>query len=80
MNISRTDLSFGRVVIICKTVFLILAVSYNQPKFCPSATWNPNATDFANISTVGSFPRGIFVDSNNTVYVADHQMVEFRFG
>ena len=54
-------------------VFLsyVLAVSYNQPKFCPNASWNPNATTFANISTVGSNPFGIFVNTNNTVYATN---------
>ncbi|CAF1593815.1 unnamed protein product, partial [Adineta steineri] len=48
--------------------------SYNQPKFCSSATWNPNATNFANSSTVGVGPYGIFVNTNNTVYVADREV------
>ncbi len=48
---------------------MILAVSYNQPKFCPSATWNPNATTFENSSAVGFKPYGIFIDTNNTIYV-----------
>jgi hypothetical protein len=51
--------------------FFILAVSYNQPKFCSFPTWNPDAITFANISLVGLNPYGIFVNSNNTVYVAD---------
>jgi hypothetical protein len=50
--------------------FYSLAVSYNQPKFCPYAAWNPDATTFADQSTVGTYPYGIFVDTNNTVYVA----------
>jgi len=50
--------------------FYSLAISYNQPKFCPNATWNPNATIFADNSTVGTKPYGIFVNTNNTVYVA----------
>jgi hypothetical protein len=53
--------------------FLIAALSYNQPKFCPFAAWNPNAITFANSSTVGENPRSIFVNLNNTVYVADRQ-------
>jgi sugar lactone lactonase YvrE len=47
------------------------AFPYNQPKFCPNASWNANAITFASISEVGQYPRGIFVDTNNTVYVAD---------
>ncbi len=51
----------------------VLAVSYNQPKFSPNASWNPNATTFADSTTVGSNPYGIFVNTNNTVYVADYE-------
>jgi hypothetical protein len=47
-------------------------VSYNQPKICVNATWNKNGITFANQSTVGEKPRGIFVDYNDTIYVADY--------
>jgi streptogramin lyase len=50
-----------------------LAVSYNQPKFSPNASWNPNATTFADSTTVGLHAFGIFVNTNNTVYVADYE-------
>ncbi|CAF1440351.1 unnamed protein product, partial [Adineta steineri] len=46
--------------------------SYNQPKFCQNASWNPNASTFANSSTVGANPWGIFVNTNNTIYVAGY--------
>ncbi|CAF3787487.1 unnamed protein product, partial [Rotaria sordida] len=45
-------------------------VFYNQPKFCESALWNPNATTLANESTVGLYPSDIFINIYNTVYVA----------
>ncbi len=66
-------------------VFLsyVLAVSYNQPKFCPNASWNPYATTFANISTVGLYPWAIFVNTDNTVYVgnkANDQIVVWSNG
>ena len=54
-----------------------LALSYNQPKFCPNASWNPTASwnpdaiTFANISTGLTNLQGIFVNTNNTIYVAD---------
>lgn len=51
----------------------ILALSYNQPQICWNATWNPNATTFANVSIVGELPRAIFIDHNNSVYVAAHK-------
>jgi tripartite motif-containing protein 71 len=54
--------------------FFIVAPSYNQPKISLCATWNPNAITFATTSTVGFNPAGIFVDINNTVYVAETQL------
>jgi hypothetical protein len=53
--------------------FCLLAVSYNQPKFCSNALWEPNATTFTNNTTVLSEPYGIFVDTNDTVYVPDRE-------
>jgi hypothetical protein len=54
----------------CKIIFFILVLSYNQPKFCSSASWYSNATTFSNSSTIGLLPYGIFVNGINTVYVA----------
>ena len=45
-------------------------MSYNQPKFCPNTFWNSNAVIFAGINTVSSGPQDIFINTNNTVYVA----------
>ncbi|CAF4217568.1 unnamed protein product [Adineta steineri] len=50
--------------------FICLDVSYNRPKFNAFPSWNPDAIMWANISTVGALPMGIFVDTNNTIYVA----------
>ncbi len=50
-----------------------LVVSYNQPNFIAFAAWSPNAITFVNNSTIGSNPYGIFVNSINTIYVADQQ-------
>jgi len=49
----------------------IVGPSYNQPKFCASATWNSARVTFATNSTVGIHPNGVFVNTNNTIYVAD---------
>ena len=48
----------------------LLAVFLNQPKICPHAKWDPNATTFANKDVLGEHPRGIFVDHRNRVFVA----------
>ncbi len=52
-------------------MFLVIAISFNQPKFCPSATWNATGITFANNNTVGTQPSGIFININNTVFVAN---------
>ncbi|CAF1324490.1 unnamed protein product [Adineta steineri] len=49
------------------------ALSFNQPEFCPTAVWNPTAITIANQSIVGEIPTGIFVNTNNTFYVANQQ-------
>ncbi|CAF4123497.1 unnamed protein product, partial [Adineta steineri] len=50
-----------------------LALSFNQPKFCPTATWNSNGITFANQSIVGREPTVIFMNTNNTIYVANRE-------
>ncbi|CAF1426792.1 unnamed protein product [Adineta steineri] len=46
-------------------------IAYNLPKFCANATWNLTAITFATSALIGTYPYGLFVDTNNTVYVAD---------
>ena len=46
--------------------------SANQPKFCSNASWNPNGiTLLQNLGMYATSPLGVFVDTNNTLYVAD---------
>ncbi|CAF1202925.1 unnamed protein product [Adineta steineri] len=52
--------------------------SFNQPSFCPSSTWYTNAITFANSSTIGTTPYGIFVNLNNTVYVASQSLNQIQ--
>ena len=52
--------------------FCISDSSYNQPKFGSCTTWHPDAITFANRSTIGTQPYGIFVDTSNTIYLADY--------
>ncbi|CAF0887622.1 unnamed protein product [Adineta steineri] len=49
-----------------------LAVSYNQPQFNECTTWNSTGVMFQTSSTFDS-PYGIFIDTNNSIYVADEQ-------
>lgn len=55
------------------TLFMefVLAISYNQPTFSVLSAWSGSAITFATANTVGGAPYGLFVDMNNTVYVAN---------
>jgi hypothetical protein len=65
------------IIIISISLFVsLLALSFNQPQFSPTATWNSNAITFANQSIVGQYPRAIFVNTNNTIYVANQETQE----
>jgi hypothetical protein len=55
------------------SLFSFLALSFNQPKFSQTAIWNLNGITFANRSIVGEYPHAIFVNTNNTIYVANRQ-------
>ena len=45
-------------------------MAYNLPRLCASATWNPHATTAVNSSWLGGSTENIFVDTDNTLYVA----------
>ncbi|CAF1362531.1 unnamed protein product [Adineta ricciae] len=44
-------------------------ISYNQPKFCPNAPWNSNASTFENQTSFSTSYPVIFIDRNNMVYM-----------
>ena len=50
---------------------ILSAVSYNQPNFTHNAVWYADAVTVFNQSSGLIHPRRIFVNRNNTVYVAD---------
>ncbi|CAF1192886.1 unnamed protein product [Adineta steineri] len=52
---------------------LIQSLSFNQPKFGPTPIWDSNGITIANQSIVGQYPTAIFVNTNNTVYVANKE-------
>ena len=58
--------------------FVVLTLSYNQPRFCLNTIWNSNATSFANEIFVGQFPSGIFVNSNNSIYIPNTETGEIH--
>jgi hypothetical protein len=47
--------------------------SFNQPRFCSNASWNPNAITVADSNTIGTYPNALFVNTLNTLFVANHQ-------
>ena len=51
---------------------LFVVRSFNQPNLCVNASWNPNAETYADSSTVGQSPYSIFINTNNTIVVANH--------
>ena len=53
--------------------FTLATFSFNQPRFRINATWNSIATTFAKQSFVGQYPIGIFVNSNNSIYLPNRQ-------
>ena len=50
---------------------LILELSYNLPNLSACAEWNPYGITLKENSLMMTLPIGLFVDKNNTVYVAD---------
>jgi len=50
-------------------ILIAVEVSFNQPRFRPNATWNSNATTFANETL-------IFINSNNSIYIPNRQTDE----
>ena len=49
--------------------FVVLKLSYNQPRFCLNTIWNSNGTMFTFWPFFGPLPYDIFVDSNNSIYI-----------
>ena len=45
--------------------------SYNLPKLCPSASWDPDAITVVDSSATGMSPNRLFVSLNNTIYTTD---------
>ena len=46
-------------------------MSINQPEFCPNASWNPNATTFADNTTIGHNSFAMFINQNNSIFAAN---------
>ena len=53
--------------------FTFATVSFNQPRFRTNATWNSIATTFADEHFAGEVPHGIFINSNNSIYILNRK-------
>lgn len=49
----------------------VIGMSFIQPKFCPSATWNDTAITFAGGNMVGYHPYAVYVNTQNSVYITN---------
>ena len=56
------------------TLFYI--VSYNEPKIEINAIWDGNGSTLADQYVIGGLPRAIFINIENTIYVASHSKSE----
>ncbi|CAF0825837.1 unnamed protein product [Adineta steineri] len=54
--------------VIQETTSSFTGIWYNRPMFSSCALWDPDATTFADQSTLGSYTHGIFIDIYNTLY------------
>ena len=61
-------------------MFHVLAVAYNQPRFCRNASWNPNAATIVNSSVLASSPSNIFLTKNDRWYVVSDWIDSIRSG
>jgi hypothetical protein len=53
--------------------FFVLALTFNQPKFCSKPVWNRNGIIFANQATLGSKSVTVFVNRKNSVYTINKE-------
>ena len=53
-------------------LFIFTAVSYNRPKLCALASWDPNAITFANQTMIGFYPSALFINTDDAIYIRDN--------
>ncbi|UJR12805.1 hypothetical protein I4U23_016978 [Adineta vaga] len=46
---------------------LLSGLSFNQPKFCASASWNSSGTNLLRLDVI--FPYSIFITTNNSIFI-----------
>ena len=78
LSLQRVSTVQGSPTLRSVKICFLLVVSYNQPKLDPLATWSGNGQIFAGSSIIGEYPYGLFVNVNNTIYVADRYNNEIK--
>ncbi|CAM4826422.1 unnamed protein product [Rotaria magnacalcarata] len=63
---------FFQLTKLCMLLHCSYIVSYNEPEICPNATWDQTGVTVVNQPVIGKSTPGIFVDTNNTLYVASN--------
>lgn len=56
------------------SVCLFLVTSYNQPKFCPTTSWNQTGITIANKSPVSLETSYVYLDQNDTIYIRNENI------
>ncbi|CAF4176744.1 unnamed protein product, partial [Adineta steineri] len=69
-----TSMNNTQSVSLTTTVSYSNPISYNMPKFTAYTSWSSNGITFANTTVIGTYPYGVFVDNNNTVYVCEFSL------
>ncbi|CAF1463542.1 unnamed protein product [Adineta ricciae] len=55
------------------TIAKSINVSYNQPRFSSCAIWDVNASTIITSTPIGSSPYGLFINTNNTIYITSRK-------
>ena len=66
------------IILINDDITSILALSFNQPKFCPIVSWQANGTTVADNTSIGPSSIIMFIDTNNTIYVSNRRNNQVR--
>ena len=73
----RSDKQIAKSILIRSSIqillVVILGISFNQPNFCPNASWNRNATTLIPNKTIGLQSLALFVNTHNTLFIAHRQ-------
>jgi hypothetical protein len=70
-RISECSFTHSSEVVVSIVVVFDLAISFNQPIFCPDASWNETAITFVSSNTTSYYPSALFINRKDTLFVID---------